>query len=105
MSTKTAIETTDEPAPQLGLPWLLFALAATALVYWRSLAGAFVYDDRLLIARNPELANLANIPSLFTRPYWDFLAPGEGEDLRLVTRGWADVDELRAAVHAGTRRP
>lgn len=52
----------------------LFAiLAATLVVYGRALSGELVYDDRLLIARNPLIADLANLPRLFTSGYWDFL--------------------------------
>jgi tetratricopeptide (TPR) repeat protein len=48
-------------------------LALTAAVYWRALGGELVYDDRLLIGSNPEIASLGNLPKLFTRGYWDFL--------------------------------
>jgi len=52
---------------------LLAILLATAAVYGRALSGELVYDDRLLIARNPLIADLANLPRLFTSGYWDFL--------------------------------
>ncbi|MSR62699.1 MAG: tetratricopeptide repeat protein [Planctomycetes bacterium] len=58
---------------------LLAILLATAAVYWRGLAGELVYDDRLLIARNPLIADLANLPRLFTSGYWDFLELKEAQ--------------------------
>jgi len=61
--------------------WLFLALLATAAVFARSLAGELVYDDLLLIARNPALGDLANVPSFFARPYWDFLEPGSTEQI------------------------
>jgi tetratricopeptide (TPR) repeat protein len=59
--------------------WLALALVATALVFARSLAGGLVYDDLLLVARNPEIRSLSNLARHFTRPYWDFLDPGATE--------------------------
>ncbi len=48
-------------------------LVATAAVYARGVSGELVYDDRLLIARNPLIADLGNLPRLLTSGYWDFL--------------------------------
>ena len=59
------------------LGWVALALLATAAVFWRSLGGELVYDDLLLIGRNPRITELANLPELFGRPYWDFLGPGD----------------------------
>ena len=59
--------------------WALGILLATALVHLRALGGELVYDDRLLIARNPLIADLANLPRLFTSGYWDFLEVREAE--------------------------
>jgi len=56
-----------------GRLWLLAILAATAAVYLRALAGELVYDDLLLIARNPSITDLSSLPRLFTSGYWDFL--------------------------------
>ncbi|MEQ1894396.1 MAG: tetratricopeptide repeat protein, partial [Planctomycetota bacterium] len=55
--------------------WLLWlgVVLATGAVFAHGLAGELVYDDRLLIARNPLIADLANLPRLFTSGYWDFL--------------------------------
>jgi tetratricopeptide (TPR) repeat protein len=52
---------------------LLAILAVTAAVYARGVSGELVYDDRLLIARNPLITDLGNLPRLFTSGYWDFL--------------------------------
>jgi tetratricopeptide (TPR) repeat protein len=67
---------TDAPkAPSSGrtLLLLLAILAVTAGVYRRALTGDLVYDDLLLVARNPLIADLANVPQLFGQAYWDFL--------------------------------
>lgn len=54
-------------------------LLATAAVYARGLTGELVYDDRLLIASNPSIVDLANLPRLFTSGYWDFLDVREAQ--------------------------
>jgi tetratricopeptide (TPR) repeat protein len=48
-------------------------LLVTVAVYARSLAGELVYDDRLLIARNPLIADPVHFWRLFTSGYWEFL--------------------------------
>lgn len=60
--------------------WLL-VLVPCALVYLRALGGELVYDDRLLIGRNPRIADLAQLPQLFTSGYWDFLQIAETENI------------------------
>jgi hypothetical protein len=52
---------------------LLAILLVTAAVYWRGLDGGLVYDDKLLIASNPWISSLANLPRLLASGYWDFL--------------------------------
>ena len=42
-------------------------------VWLRSLYGEFVYDDNLLIRRNPALTELANWPAVIGRGMWAFL--------------------------------
>ncbi len=61
--------------------WLVLAaiLVATVALYARGLAGQLVYDDRLLIERNPEITDLANLPRLFGSGYWDFLGLRDAE--------------------------
>src|SRR6185503_3862818 len=58
---------------------LIAIVLVTGLVYLRALAGELVYDDTLLIARNPSIADLANLPRLFTSGYWDFLDVREAQ--------------------------
>lgn len=55
-------------------PPLLIALVCAA-VFARALGGALVYDDLLLVGRNPDIGSLANLPRFFARPYWAFLDP------------------------------
>jgi tetratricopeptide (TPR) repeat protein len=55
---------------------LALALAAglgAALLYSRALAGELVYDDLLLVERNPALASWSGLARAFSGAYWDFL--------------------------------
>lgn len=56
---------------------LLAVLAVTAGVFWRGLEGQFVYDDLLLIERNPSIKGLgqglAHLGEIFGGSYWNFL--------------------------------
>jgi tetratricopeptide (TPR) repeat protein len=61
------------------LPWLVLTLVAS--VHARSLAGELVYDDLLLVARNPRLTSFAHLPQVLTSGYWDFLEPREAEQI------------------------
>jgi Flp pilus assembly protein TadD len=70
---------TDEPLSRRDGLLLAAILVATAAVFARGLTGELVYDDRLLIARNPSITDLSALPRLFTRGYWDFLGPREAE--------------------------
>jgi len=72
---------TPAPAPLARRDWLglLAILLLTAAVYWRGLDGELVYDDTLLIARNPSITSLANLPRLLGSGYWDFLDVREAE--------------------------
>lgn len=62
-----------------------FSLAAILLVtvalYARSLSGELVYDDLLLIARNPGITDLANLPRVLGSGYWDFQGLREAEQI------------------------
>jgi len=73
----------DPHASRRGRPLaaLLAILAVTAAVYARALKGQLVYDDLLLIARNPLIADLGNLPRLFTSGYWDFLGLKDAEHI------------------------
>jgi tetratricopeptide (TPR) repeat protein len=57
--------------------WLSIGLIVlvTALAFARTLGGELVYDDHLLISRNPLIADLGRIGELFSSSYWDFLDP------------------------------
>jgi tetratricopeptide (TPR) repeat protein len=59
-------------APRSGWP-LALVLGLTLAAFAPALAGGLVYDDLLLVARNPALTSLASLPSFFSEPYWDFL--------------------------------
>ncbi|NOT30679.1 MAG: tetratricopeptide repeat protein [Planctomycetes bacterium] len=59
--------------------FLVTILLATLALYARSLAGELVYDDLLLIARNPRITDLANLPQVFGSGTWDSLGPQEAQ--------------------------
>jgi len=46
-----------------------------AIVLFPSLFGHLVYDDWLLVARNPYLHSLARVPEGLTSNFWQFLEP------------------------------
>jgi tetratricopeptide (TPR) repeat protein len=55
--------------------WLaLLALLAALALHAPGLSGDFVYDDRLLVLRNPLIESFANLPRAFTHSYWEFYA-------------------------------
>lgn len=54
----------------LGLGGVLLVVLG---VWLRSLYGEFVYDDNLLIRRNPALTELSNWPAVIGRGMWSFL--------------------------------
>lgn len=60
---------------------LACVLLIVALVWLRSLWGEFVYDDNLLIRRNPHLASFAQLPQILGRGMWSFLDAGDAEHL------------------------
>ena len=51
--------------PRRSLWALLSVLCVVALVHARALSGELVYDDLQMIARNPGLRDLANVPGFF----------------------------------------
>ena len=68
----------DSPrSPLLGLLVPGVVLLVTLAVYLPALRGELVYDDLLLIGRNQLITDLANLPRILVRPYWDFLEPDE----------------------------
>jgi protein O-mannosyl-transferase len=60
------------PRTRSGLAALLLALVVAAC-FAPALGGGFVYDDRLLVERNPVITSFANLPQAFSGAYWDFL--------------------------------
>lgn len=68
--------TESVPAP---VRWGLLALvlAIVAAVYWRGLAGEFVYDDLWLVGRNPAIHSLERLPEAFVRAHWDVADPAQ----------------------------
>jgi len=64
----------------LGLACVLLAVLG---VWLRSLYGEFVYDDNLLIRRNPALSELSNWPSVVGRGMWSFLDAHDARHLGL----------------------
>ncbi|HIG11496.1 MAG: tetratricopeptide repeat protein [bacterium] len=68
--------THNAPSRQTPLKVALLCLVVLA-TYWPCLTGEFVYDDLLIIERNPAITSLANLPQLFGSSYWDFLDPAE----------------------------
>ncbi|MBK7642271.1 MAG: tetratricopeptide repeat protein [Planctomycetes bacterium] len=60
----------------------LFVVLLIVLGVWlRSLYGDFVYDDNLLVKRNPALTELANWPSVVGRGMWSFLDASDAQHL------------------------
>jgi Flp pilus assembly protein TadD len=52
---------------------LACVLLAVLAAWLRSLSGEFVYDDQLLIVRNPAMAQLSSWPAVLGRGMWSFL--------------------------------
>ncbi|HKB16466.1 MAG TPA: tetratricopeptide repeat protein [Planctomycetota bacterium] len=72
-------------------------LAAVALSYGPAVRGAgFVYDDLLLVERNAEIRDPANLPHALTRGFWDVANPNWSKQIGfyrplvtvLLTAGW-----------------
>ncbi len=66
--------TAPQNAPtRLATPAALAAAALAVVVSLSSLKNGFAFDDVTLVERNPVIRSLANLPRIFTEPYW-----GEG---------------------------
>lgn len=52
---------------------LIFACLLPVLAYQRSFSASFVYDDQLLILKNPNIHSLHNWTALFTKSMWTFI--------------------------------
>ena len=56
---------------RLSITAVAAVLVATALTFAPSLSGGFVWDDQLLIVANEHVRDLANLPHVFGRSFWD----------------------------------
>jgi Flp pilus assembly protein TadD len=78
LSRRPSSQASTPPVPRTLLRCLLvFALALVA--YSNTLRNGFVFDDRILIERNPQLRSAEGMGQLFVSPYWT----GEGRTNRL----------------------
>ena len=65
---------------------LIIVLAVTALAFFNSLNGEFVYDDQFQILKNPSLNSLANIPKMFVQSVWQFMNASSPDAVGLYYR-------------------
>lgn len=65
--------TSNDQTPRRRAAWIIAAV--TFLAFARCLTGELVYDDHLLVGRNPLIADITRIAELFSGSYWDFLDP------------------------------
>lgn len=56
---------------------LALAIGLTLIALWPILRGEFVYDDLVIVKRNPLITSFANVPRQFSGALWDFLEPGD----------------------------
>lgn len=56
---------------------LVAVLAVAAVAFWPILSNGLVYDDVVVVERNPAIASFAQIPAQFSGAMWDFLEPVE----------------------------
>jgi Flp pilus assembly protein TadD len=75
------IEIDDQLRRRRAAAGLFCVLLAVLGVWLRSLGGEFVYDDSLLIQRNPALTELSNWPSVVGRGMWSFLDAQDAQHL------------------------
>jgi Flp pilus assembly protein TadD len=61
-------------------------LAFTALAYFNSLGGDFVYDDQFQVLKNPSVSSLANIPKMFVQSVWQFMNASSNTPVGLYYR-------------------
>jgi tetratricopeptide (TPR) repeat protein len=75
----------DEQPTWLAPLLCALALAATAAALWPVLGGELVYDDLLLVARNPALASVSALLESFGAAHWDnSQSSGADADLPVV---------------------
>jgi protein O-mannosyl-transferase len=77
--------------------WLGAALVLTCIALWPSLAGSYVYDDRILVQQNPTIRELSQLRSAWSSGYWDFLEPETAKQLGY----WRPLTAV--ALHLGWR--
>ncbi|MEW6072935.1 MAG: tetratricopeptide repeat protein [Planctomycetota bacterium] len=87
------------PAPPRSSPLVLggglvLVLLAVLAVYWPALKGERVYDDLLLVGRNPLITDLGNLPAILASPYWGGI---EAEDAAQIGY-WRPLTGLAHAV-------
>jgi tetratricopeptide (TPR) repeat protein len=54
-------------------------IVVTAIVFFNSLNGQFLYDDWFQIERNPTLHSWSNLPKMFTESVWQFMDSGNSQ--------------------------
>jgi tetratricopeptide (TPR) repeat protein len=77
--------------------WLGAALLLACVALWPTLAGDYVYDDRILVQQNPTIRSLEGLRSSWSAAYWDFLQPETAKQLGY----WRPLTAL--ALHLGWR--
>lgn len=73
---------------------LALALVATAAALWPALGGELVYDDLLLVARNPALASVSDLARSFTSAHWDVAQDSAPDDFAPRVGYWRPLTTL-----------
>jgi len=73
-------------------------LAVVVLSYANAVPNAFVWDDKYLVVRNPDIRSLSNISKLFTTGYWSS-SGGTGGLYRPLTMLSFAVEYSMAGLH------
>lgn len=66
-------------APENPFGRALLLLAVVAILFGASLHGGFVYDDLVLIERNPSVTQFAHALRSFWEPHWGFSEPSSDQ--------------------------
>jgi tetratricopeptide (TPR) repeat protein len=76
-ASATSSNPSSAPLRDVRVPtWMLpLVLVATLAAMWPSLHGELVYDDLVIVARNPLITSIGQVPKLFSSGLWDFLDP------------------------------
>src|SRR6185503_16758405 len=78
----------------------LAAVAITAAVFARALAGGFAYDDELLIVRNPAVTAPQSLWDLIAQPLWPDHAFWRPLTALLLCAGYHAGSGTALAIHA-----